>query len=174
MPMAQSWSFVPDDSYKSPRVLIHMLADVVAKGGNLLLNIGPGPDGRWHDAAYDRLEALGAWMRVNGEAIYGTRSISPFTEGKIRLTQGRDGEVYGIYLADEGETGLPRAISMGRLQPAPGATVTLLGSDAAIRWEAGDEGFVAWIPEGTPPPAEHAWVLRISEISGGFLTTSKP
>ena len=59
MPMAQSWSFVPDDTYKSPRTLIHMLADVVAKGGNLLLNIGPGPDGRWHEAAYDRLEALG-------------------------------------------------------------------------------------------------------------------
>ena len=73
MPMASSWSYVPNDTYKSPRVLIHMLADVVSKGGNLLLNIGPGPDGAWHDAAYDRLAALGAWMKVNGEAIYGTR-----------------------------------------------------------------------------------------------------
>ena len=74
MPMAQSWSFVPNDTYKSPRVLIQMLVDVVAKGGNLLLNIGPGPDGAWHDAAYDRLAALGAWMKVNSEAIYATRA----------------------------------------------------------------------------------------------------
>lgn len=165
MPMAQSWSFVPNDRYKSPRVLIHMLADVVAKGGNLLLNIGPGPDGSWHDAAYDRLEALGGWMQVNGEAIYGTRAIEPFTEGKIRLTQGKDGAVFALFLADEGETELPNAISMTQLQPAPGATVTLLGSSATIQWEREGAGFVARIPEGTPPPAQHAWVLRISAIS---------
>ena len=73
MPMARSWSFVPNDVYKTPRVLIQMLVDVVAKGGNLLLNIGPGPDGTWHDAAYERLAALGAWMKVNSEAIYATR-----------------------------------------------------------------------------------------------------
>ena len=174
MPMAQSWSFVPGDTYKSPRVLIHMLADVVAKGGNLLLNIGPGPDGHWHDAAYDRLEALGNWMRVNGEAIYETRAIKPFAEGRIRLTQGKDGAVYAIYLAEEGETELPRTISMTQIQPAPGATVTLLGSDAAIQWEEAGTGFVARIPEGTGPPAEHAWVLRISAIANSFLTTSKP
>jgi alpha-L-fucosidase len=172
--MAQSWSFVPDDTYKSPRVLIHMLADVVAKGGNLLLNIGPGPDGRWHDAAYDRLEALGRWMKVNGEAIYGTRALDPFAEGKIRLTQGKDGAVYAIYLADEGEEELPGVLSMSQLQPAPDATLTLLGSGADIGWEAAGTGFIARIPPGTEPPAEHAWVLRISEISDGFLTTPKP
>ena len=103
-------------------------------------------------------------MRVNGEAIYGSRAIEPFVEGKIRLTQGKDGAVYAIYLADEGEDQLPSAISMTELQPAPGATVTLLGSDAAIPWEAAGTGFVARIPEGTSPPAEHAWVFKISRI----------
>ncbi|MBE0592159.1 MAG: alpha-L-fucosidase, partial [Gemmatimonadales bacterium] len=73
MPMATSWSYVPNDTYKSPRQLVQMLIDVVAKGGNLLLNIGPGPDGTWHEAAYDRLAALGAWLRVTGQAIYATR-----------------------------------------------------------------------------------------------------
>ena len=164
MPMATSWSYVPDDPYKSPRALIRMLVDVVAKGGNLLLNIGPGPDGRWHDDAYDRLEALGAWMRVNGEAIYGTRAVAPYAEGKVRLTQGKDGAVYAIYLADEGETELPGYLSLTQIQPAPEATVTLLGSDAALRWEAVGSGFVARIPEETVPPADHAWVFRISRI----------
>jgi alpha-L-fucosidase len=164
MPMATSWSFVPDDTYKSPRVLIHMLVDVVAKGGNLLLNIGPGPDGRWHDAAYDRLEALGAWMRVNGAAIYGTRAVAPNAEGKVRLTGGKDGSLNVIYLADEGETELPAYLSMTRIQPAPGATLTLLGSSLSLEWEKAGMGFVARIPSGVTPPSEHAWVVRISEV----------
>src|SRR5262245_43691597 len=108
MPMARSWSYVPNDRYKSPRVLIHMLADVVAKGGNLLLNIGPGRDGSWHDVAYDRLIALGIWTKQNGDAIFGSRAISPYAEGKIRLTQGKDSAVYAMYLADSAETQLPR------------------------------------------------------------------
>jgi alpha-L-fucosidase len=164
MPMATSWSYVPDDTYKSPRTLVHMLADVVAKGGNLLLNIGPGPDGRWHDAAYDRLESLGAWMRVNGEAVYGTRAIPPYAEGKIRLTQGKDGAVYAVYLADEGETGLPAYISMTGLQPTEGATLTLLGTGLELKWEAAGRGFVARIPPGTRAPAEDAWVVKISDV----------
>ena len=98
MPMARSWSYVPNDVYKSPRVLIQMLVDVVAKGGNLLLNIGPGPDGAWHDAAYDRLAALGAWMKVNSEAIYATRPIAPYADGKVRFTRAKNGTVYAIYL----------------------------------------------------------------------------
>ena len=164
MPMAGSWSYVPNDRYKPPRVLIHMLADVVAKGGNLLLNIGPGPDGRWHAEAYDRLESLGAWLEVNGDAIYGTRTVEPYAEGKLRLTRDRSGAVYLIYLADEGETELPAYISMTELSPSRGAEVTLLGSDATIEWERAGSGFVARIPAGTEPPSEHAWVLRISEI----------
>jgi alpha-L-fucosidase len=165
MPMATSWSFVPGDTYKPPRVLIHMLADVVSKGGNLLLNIGPGPDGRWHDAAYDRLEALGAWMRVNGESIYGTRAVAPYGEGRIRLTGKTDGRVYAIYLADEGETGLPASLSMTLLQPAEGASVTLLGPGVELEWEPAGRGFVARIPRDLPPPCGHAWVFEISDVA---------
>jgi hypothetical protein len=75
-----------------------------------------------------------------------------------------DGAAYAIYLAEEGETELPAAITMTQLQPAPGATVSLLGSDASVSWEATGTGFVARIPEGTPLPAEHAWVLKISAV----------
>jgi alpha-L-fucosidase len=167
MPMARSWSYVPDDRYRSARTLIHMLADVVSKGGNLLLNIGPGPDGTWHDAAYDRLRELGAWMRVNGEAIYGSRAMAPYAEGRIRITRGADGTtVYLIYLAGEGETRLPEWISMTELRPADGATVTLLGADGTIPWQTAGFGFVAEVPVSmrAAPPADHAWVFRISDV----------
>jgi alpha-L-fucosidase len=164
MPMANSWSYVPNDSYKSARTLIHMLADVVAKGGNLLLNIGPGPDGAWHDAAYDRLAALGAWMKVNSEAIYGTRAISPYADGKVRLTRGKDGSVYAIYLADSAETELPHYLPLGNVVPAPNATVTLLGTRRALTWEKSGAGFVARVPDGLRAPSEYAWVFKISQV----------
>ena len=164
MPMARSWSFVPNDTYKTPRVLVHMLADVVAKGGNLLLNIGPGPDGTWHDAAYDRLAALGAWMKVNGESIYGTRPIAPYVDGKVRLTRGKDGSVYAIYLADEGETELPSYVSLASVVPAPNSTVTLVGTGRLLSWERSGTGFVIRVPRDLRPPSEYAWVFRISRI----------
>ena len=167
MPMATSWSYVPDDRYKSARELVHMLADVVSKGGNLLLNIGPGPDGTWHAEAYDRLERLGDWIDINGEAIYETRAVAPYGEGKVRLTGRQDGTVYAIYLADEEERELPRYISMTELQPASGATVSLLGADGALEWEKAGTGFIARVPEQLlrSPPCDYAWVLKISAVA---------
>jgi alpha-L-fucosidase len=141
-----------------------MLADVVAKGGNLLLNIGPGPDGAWADAAYDRLTALGAWMKVNSEAIYGTRAIAPYADGKVRLTRGKDGSVYAIYLADSAETQLPRYLTLNSVVPAPNATVTLLGTGRTLTWEKSGTGFVARIPDGLRAPSDYAWVFKISQV----------
>jgi alpha-L-fucosidase len=162
MPMARSWSYVPNDVYKSPHALIQMLVDVVSKGGNLLLNIGPGPDGAWHDAAYDRLAALGAWMKVNAEAIYATRPIAPYAEGQVRFTRGKDGTVYLIYLPGAGETTLPRNLTVAGLAPAAGATVTLLGTGRTIPWDRSGTGFVAHVPDGLAAPNADAWVFRVS------------
>ena len=73
IPMGSGFSYRYDDVYKSPRELVHLLMNVVAKGGNLALNVAPGPDGRLPRPAVENLDALGAWLRRNGEAVYGTR-----------------------------------------------------------------------------------------------------
>jgi len=159
------WSWVPDAKYMSGRKAVHLLVDIVAKGGNLLLNIAPGPQGQWHEQAYQLLREIGDWMEVNGEAIYGTRAIAPYKEGKVCLTQ-KDSAVYAIYLADENETGMPSKIWLTSVCPEENATVSLLAIDHYLKWEKVGNGFIVEIPEQFQkiPPCNFAWTLKISSL----------
>jgi alpha-L-fucosidase len=78
----------------------------VAKGGNFLLNVGPDADGNLPDTALLRMKEIGEWMKVNGEAIYGTRPVYPYAYGKFRFTQ-KNNKVYAIFLLDEQESPVP-------------------------------------------------------------------
>ena len=102
--MAANWGYHYDDFYKSPRELIHMLVDVVAKGGNLALNVGPMPDGRLPRPAVERMREMGAWLKTFGSAIYATRPLAPCRKGKWQwgYTRGKDGTRYAIVLWREG------------------------------------------------------------------------
>lgn len=164
MTMAGSWSYVPGDHYKSTHQLIHTLVDIVAKGGNLLLNIAPGPDGKWDDTAYQRLSEIGDWMRVNGEAIYGTKPLAPYKEGKICFTQKKDGSSrYGIYLAEEGEDKLPSELMFQNIQPAKGQQVYLLGFASPLEWKIVNRGILIFLPKKglEKAPCQHAWVFKV-------------
>ena len=99
--MASNWGYHYDDLYKSPRELIHTLVDVVAKGGNLALNVGPMPDGRLPHPAVVRMREMGKWLKVNGEAIYATRPMAPCRLGSWAFTQSKSGRRYAIRLWDE-------------------------------------------------------------------------
>ncbi len=104
MSMGDSWSYVENDYYKSTRKLIHTLIDIVAKGGNYLLNVGPDADGQLPDAALQRMKEIGQWLSKNGKAIYGTRPLYPYANGNIRYTQSKDGKhKYEITLLEDGE-----------------------------------------------------------------------
>ncbi|WP_458119825.1 alpha-L-fucosidase [Paenibacillus sp. Z6-24] len=103
--MGTSFSFRYEDKYKSVRELVHLLLEIVSKGGNLALNVGPQPDGRLPEGAIERIRGLGAWLNVYGEAIYETRSIAPAFTGEWAFTAKlAEGVVYAAYLYPE-ETG---------------------------------------------------------------------
>jgi alpha-L-fucosidase len=91
MTLNDSWGYKKDDTHwKSSKELIHKLVDIVSKGGNFLLNVGPDAKGNIPDQSLERLSAVGKWMKVNGEAIYGTTS-TPFGEEFGVPVEGKNG-----------------------------------------------------------------------------------
>ena len=152
MTMADGWGYHYDDVYKSSRQLIHLLIDVVAKGGNLALNVGPVPDGRLPRPAIERMEEMGRWLAKNGEAIYSTRAVKPYKLGKWCFTRGKDDLTYAIRLWGEGEN--PRTGILLNLEKAhPEVTkVTHLATGWKMSFEktVGDyeQGVHLEFPEG--------------------------
>ena len=161
MTMGTQWGWKPGDNYKSSRKLVHMLVEIVAKGGNLLLNVGASAQGLLPDEAVKRLNDIGEWMNVNGEAIYGTRAVDPFQEGNIYFT--RKGEqVYLIYLAEENQSIPPARLAISIIRGAQ--AVRMLGVDQPINWGLGERGLTIELSEAVrqSPPCQHAWVFKIT------------
>lgn len=152
MPMGTSWSWVPNEKYKSTEEIIRTLAQVVTRGGSLLLNVGPRPDGRWDSTAYQRLADVGAWMKTNGEAIYGTRAGTWETHGAIGCTQSKDGRTH--YLLGEAKGGPWSFAWKGREMPM----ATLLATGQVLRLKTGQPGFLML---ELPPGAEQGGVVVV-------------
>jgi alpha-L-fucosidase len=159
-----SWSYRENPNVKSAREYIEALLKIVSRGGNLLLGVGPGPDGDWHPLIKERLKEIGAWMKVNSEAIYGTKKITPNEETKLFFTQ-KDNTVYAAYIADAGETHIPAVIAVNSFCPAKGSKVYLLGHSSPLSWTPNGKGFVVRIPASLQktPPSQYAFVLKFQK-----------
>jgi len=176
-----NWFYRQGMTYKSPAMVIALLADIVSKNGNLLLNVPLKHDGTIDDREEAFLHAFGAWMRVNGEAIYGTRPWKVFGEGRrkgkgghfnerrytamgasdIRFTT-RGPVLYAIALGRP-EDGRLLVRSLGRLPEGEQGTVTdvrLLGHAGDVAWKQTDEGLAVTLP--AEMPCAHAPVLKIA------------
>jgi len=93
--MNHTWGYSKHDHrWKSDRVLIQKLVDIASKGGNLLLNVGPKGDGTIQPEAYNGLKALGDWMKVNGESIYGSKVCPMAPPANTRVTAHGEKTIY--------------------------------------------------------------------------------
>ena len=152
------------DDYNTSEELIHELIDIVSRGGNLLLNVGPTADGRIPVIMQQRLVDIGEWLQVNGEAIYGTRPWHKTTENQpdnkpVCFTQkGKD--LYVIWTQWPQE---PFVIK-GLKDPAD-VKVSLLGFDDPVKWKILDKGLRIEPPVVNPEtvPCNYAWVFKISD-----------
>jgi len=137
--------------YQTADDLIRMLADIVSKNGNLLLNVGPRPDGSLHPLQVDALKGLGAWLQVNGESIYGARPWARYTDSlhdsaktmrdfaEVRYTAGAQAH-YAIVtkMPAEGMLLLPVDAAEG--------TLTLLETGASLSVERSEERALVRLP----------------------------
>jgi alpha-L-fucosidase len=174
-----SWGYIEHDTYKSPEVVIHQLADVVSKNGNLLMNVGPRPDGTIPEGAATTLLAVGTWLKVNGDAIYGTRPWRQFGEGPTKFEAGsfhdteskpytaedyrfttKDGALYAIELGwpKDGEAIIHALTSSVGTREV--ASVELLGSTAPLTFQQKPDGLHIHVPE--EPVGQYAYAYRIT------------
>jgi alpha-L-fucosidase len=160
MTMGTSFSFNYDDRYKSVRELVHLLVEIVAKGGNLALNIGPQPDGRLPKPAVDRMKGLGEWLKANGEAIYGTRICPPYSAGNVYFTRKGD-TTYSFYLYKDENGQVPEELQLP-IRP-DFSRIDLVGGQERLEYRAVEGGIAVRLPDGErrgPAPIAHVFRLR--------------
>lgn len=143
-----------------PETLIHLLADIVSKNGNLLLNVGPRADGSIQEGQLSRLRALGEWLAVAGEAIRGTRPwvvAEGTTDAGLPVRFTSKGNVlYAILLGQP----RPGPLALAGLRAAPGTAATLLGHPAPLPVEQTGDAIRIVVPDGLGAAPAHA--VRLS------------
>lgn len=148
--LGNDWGWVPTDIYKSPAKVIHMLVEIVAKGGNLILGIGPKPDGTLPEDVVWRLEDIGKWLNKSGRAIYGTRPAYVYNYENVWFTESKErDETYAIVCLPENEN-LPKKIIWKGNEPAPGSKVVFLETGKSVNWKKTQEGIEVSVPKNIP------------------------
>ncbi len=157
------------------------LVDIVSKNGCLLLNIAPRPDGTIPEEQRRILLETGQWLRVNGEAIYGSRPWKVYGEGPTRIVEGefkdtagkpftsrdirfvtKGDTLYAVALDWPEENLVVQSLSTNlRLYPEEVESVHLLGSAQPLKWSREETGLTVKMP--TEKPCDHAYTLRITQ-----------
>lgn len=176
----KSWGYVEGDTYKSPQEILWQLIDIVSKNGNLLLNVGPKADGTMPPQVVTILHSLGGWLRVNGDAIYGTRAWTSYGEGPTQVKAGSFNDTktqaytaQDIRFTKKGNTlyaiamGWPSSgqltiHSLGDSSNLKPASVTLLGTKTPVRWKQTSSGLTLQLP-ATRPAGLPAYAFRITQ-----------
>lgn len=145
--------------YLTKDSLIQLLVQIVSRGGNLLLNVGPTHDGKIPVIMQERLLQLGRWLDINGSAIYGTRTWRTFGTDGIHFTQDPEsGDVFAFVLERPG-----LSTNLADIQAIPGSDVYLLGVESPVSWQNTATGMSVQLDAETVASitGSGAWAFRI-------------
>ena len=146
MTLANNWGYVPNDQFKSSSKVIHSLVEIVAKGGSLLLGIGPKPDGTLPETAVERMQEIGAWMKTNGSAIYNTRITENYQDGNTWFTQNiPEGMMNAIVCLEENKP-MPAFVEWKNNIPLKGAKMKLLQTGETVKWNRDGNTVKVFLP----------------------------
>ncbi len=176
-----AWCYNINPNLKSTNRLLDFLVDVVSKNGAVLLNVTPTPTGVIPRAVEQRLREMGAWLKINGEAIYDTRPWVIYGEGPQEVIEGHLAEhktkdavaedirftvngkqLYATTLgwAENGKWVIKSLAKGEKYLKEPIEKVSMLGTKEKLRWEQTSEGLVVYTP--SKKPCDHAFVLKIN------------
>ena len=145
--LAGGWGWKPNSAYKSANWIINTLAEIVAKGGCMALNVGPDKNGNFDPEVYERLSTAGEWLKRNGEAIYSTRITPNYNSGNTWFSASKDGKtLYAVYAIDEDGT-LPSSIEWEGNIPA--GRLRMLNTGKNVKYTVKDNKVTVYLPEGT-------------------------
>jgi alpha-L-fucosidase len=154
MTLNDHWGYCAADTrWKSTADLLRKLAEVNSKGGNFLLNVGPDAEGRIPEACADRLREVGAWLRSNGESIYGT-TAGPFWYLSWGYAS-RKGQTLYLHVFDWPKDGLLRV----PLHNATTKAWLLKKPDEPLQVDKGERGLVVHVPTVAPDPIDSVVAL---------------
>lgn len=178
-----SWSYSTRDDYWSSNELVDSLIDVVSKNGVMMLNFGPRADGTIPDEYVSRLKEIGAWLKINGEAIYATRPFRVHGEGPtvrtpenrkqlhdhgynytaqdIRFTRSKDSRTLYIIALDWPQDGVLNVTTLrkGKFDAANISLVSMLGGAVSTDWNQDGAGLKIALPE--KPASAYAHVFKV-------------
>jgi alpha-L-fucosidase len=156
---------------KSPAGLVHNLVLNVSRNGNLLLNISPKADGTIPNDQQQVLLAIGQWLGVNGDAIYGTRPWKMSEEGRVHFTT-KGQTLYAISLAWPTNDLIIPALGQGRLLDGKIEKIELLGHKGALEFTQDADGLKVKFP--SEKPCDFAYAMKITGLTLAPAAASIP
>ena len=139
---------MPRPRFKSPEKVIGTLIEIVAKGGNLVLGVGPTPEGLIEPESVTRLKAIGDWLKLNGKAIYNTTITPHYNEDNVWFTSAKDGSrIYAILRLDEGKS-MPATISWS--ENLPKKAIRLVSNGKKLKYKIEGNCVTVSLPSNLP------------------------
>jgi len=152
------WAWQPNDTYHSKEWVLETLIDCASKGGNFMVGISPMANGKFDDYTVNSLKWVGKWLRINGEAIYGSRG--KFIESDaFRFTKSKDDTyVYAIHKGWPGNN-----VTIKNIRPVKRSSVYMLGVVKPLEWKQKGKNVLIEIPDqlADNKPCEHSFVFKI-------------